>query len=81
MQLHDNSLTYKSYIVAFFYKPFLYCCSHIEGEFHFLTKCPTYKNLRHTLFDEIKATIMAFYYPPNAHFLFWFCSTIMLPHI
>ena len=49
-----------------------FCPDQIEDEMHFLLKCPIYQELRHKLFDDIRATIMGFYQPQNENFLFWF---------
>ena len=49
-----------------------FCLDHIEDEFHFLIKCPTYSALRQNLIDKIKLTIIGFYYPNDEKFLFWF---------
>ena len=48
-----------------------FCPDQIEDEFHFLLKCPIYGELRHKLFDDIRATMMGFYQPQDEHFLFW----------
>ena len=58
MLLHDRSC------------PF--CPGHIENEFHFLVKWPTYKSLRVNLYDQVKTITIGFYYPPDEEFLFWF---------
>ena len=49
-----------------------FCTDQIEDEFHFLLKCPTYRQLRCKLLDAIRTTTKGFYYPQNEQFLFWF---------
>ena len=49
-----------------------FCPDHIETEFHFLIKCPTYKSLREKLLNQIKTSVIGFYYPSDEQFLFWF---------
>ena len=49
-----------------------FCPQHIENELHFLIQCPTYQHLRKTLLDNVKDTIIGFYYPEDELFLFWF---------
>ena len=49
-----------------------FCLDQVENEFHFLIKCPTYKELRRKMLDEICNTMIGFYYPQDENFLFWF---------
>ena len=58
MELHDRSC------------PF--CPGHMENEFHFLVKCPTYASLRDSLFNQVNDTTIGFYHPHDDNFLFWF---------
>ena len=49
-----------------------FCPEDVEDEFHFLIKCPIYKLLRESLFDDIKVLCIGFFYPPDEIFLMWF---------
>ena len=58
--------------VAFCDRSCPFCPDQIENEFHFLLKCPTYRELRRKLLDDIKTSTIGFYYPQDENFLFWF---------
>ena len=49
-----------------------FCPGHVENEFHFLIKCPTYTNLRLKLLHDTETLCIGFFYPPDEEFLFWF---------
>ena len=71
---HQNILAHERFC------PF--CPNHIENEFHFLLKCPTYNNLRKNLYDQIKTITIGFYYHPDEQFFFWFLlSNYTIAHL
>ena len=49
-----------------------FCPENVEDEFHFLIKCPVYKSLRKSLFDDINILCIGFFYPLDERFLMWF---------
>ena len=49
-----------------------FCPENVEDEFHFLIKCPVYKSLRESLFDDINILCIGFFYPLDERFLMWF---------
>ena len=49
-----------------------FCPENVEDEFHFLIKCPIYKSLRESLFDDINILCIGFFYPLDERFLMWF---------
>ena len=42
-----------------------FCPDQTENELHFLLKCPTYRELRRKLLDDIKTNTIGFYYPTD----------------
>ena len=48
-----------------------FCPEQIENELHFVVSCPTYKNLRKRLIDDVELLCIGFSYPQNEDFLFW----------